>query len=140
MSGSKKFFVGVKALIVKDEKVLLLWHDRKGLQFWDMPGGKIDGDETPHQALTRELTEELPGVHNINIGQLLHVHRIEREVAEGIGLLLVVYETQVELQREILHSHEHGGYTWMPLEEAASQTLPEVADTVRAYLKRRRHG
>ena len=37
-----KFNVGVKAIIEHEGKVLLL---RKN-DFWDTPGGRIDGDET----------------------------------------------------------------------------------------------
>lgn len=37
----------------------LLTVRKRGTQAWMLPGGKRDGDETPHQALVRELAEEL---------------------------------------------------------------------------------
>jgi 8-oxo-dGTP diphosphatase len=43
--------------IVKDNALLLL-HRAKRDQ-WELPGGKIDSDETPHQAAQRELKEEI---------------------------------------------------------------------------------
>ncbi len=38
----------------------LLTVRKRGTQAWMLPGGKRDGDETPLQALVRELQEELP--------------------------------------------------------------------------------
>lgn len=49
------------AIIVQQGKVLItLRPNGKRLGgYWEFPGGKIDGRESPHQALKRELKEEL---------------------------------------------------------------------------------
>ncbi len=52
--------LGVGALIAKDNQVLLLLRKmspEKGK--WSIPGGKVEQEETPDQALLRELKEEL---------------------------------------------------------------------------------
>ncbi len=38
--------------------------------WWEFPGGKIEKDETPQQALVREIKEELTA--DINVGDLIH--------------------------------------------------------------------
>lgn len=57
----------VGAILVKHHRILL--HQRpmlKDFDFcWESPGGKVDGSETHHQALRRELQEEL----GIDIGE-----------------------------------------------------------------------
>lgn len=44
------------ALIINDGKVLLLHHKKLGV--WLYPGGHVEKNETPEQAVTREVKEE----------------------------------------------------------------------------------
>ncbi|MBW2443766.1 MAG: (deoxy)nucleoside triphosphate pyrophosphohydrolase [Deltaproteobacteria bacterium] len=48
------------AILVKDDKILIARRketDRQGGK-WEFPGGKIKGNETPHECLIREMKEE----------------------------------------------------------------------------------
>lgn len=57
----KVLYVVAGALVTPDLKVLLSRRpEGKNLAgFWEFPGGKIEPDETPRDALCRELKEEL---------------------------------------------------------------------------------
>jgi len=57
----KLLLVVAAALIDADNRVLLAQRPRgKALEgLWEFPGGKIDADERPEDALIRELKEEL---------------------------------------------------------------------------------
>ena len=57
----KKEINVVGAIIIKDGKILCAQRgETKSLAFlWEFPGGKIEEDETPREALERELVEEL---------------------------------------------------------------------------------
>lgn len=49
------FQVGVKALIMNEENQLLLVSETNNADvYWDIPGGRIDGDESFSQTLERE--------------------------------------------------------------------------------------
>ncbi len=45
------------SLIVRDEKVLLLY--RKDEEHWEVPGGKVEDEESPTKAAVREAREEI---------------------------------------------------------------------------------
>jgi len=58
---ARERLVVVAALIESDGKILACQrrkNDAFGLK-WEFPGGKVDGDENPAEALARELKEEL---------------------------------------------------------------------------------
>jgi ADP-ribose pyrophosphatase YjhB (NUDIX family) len=48
--------VGVKAVVIKDDSVLLV---KEGSDLWDFPGGGLEHEETIHSGLLREASEEL---------------------------------------------------------------------------------
>ncbi len=71
----------VAALIVRDDRLLICQrtrHQPMPLK-WEFPGGKIETGEQPHDALRRELDEEL-GI-DARIGE--EVARIRHQYANG---------------------------------------------------------
>lgn len=134
MSGaSKTFFVGVKGIIVREDKILLLKKSGDRV-FWDAPGGKIDGRETIEQALLRELREELPSVKDVVMGKLLHALVLDRDIKDDVGLSLLFYKIDVTIEGDIALSNEHSEYKWMTFDEAVrdgSEGIPEVVAVLR---------
>ncbi len=125
------FWVGVKGVVVSNDKLLILRTnpDENRGERWEFPGGRIDRDETMHQALIRELQEELPGISNIEIGDLLHAFRLPRELPEHNGLALVFYKVTADFPDDITVSSEHLESRWVSKTEAIElvpQNLHEV--------------
>lgn len=130
----KQFYVGVKAVVIKKDRLLLL--KAAGKDWWDMPGGRIDGNETIKQALRRELSEELPNHKNLNIGQLIGARRIPGSPFGELGLTLLFYRVELDLPPEIELSHEHTAAEWVPLSEVGDRPMGGVEDLL-GMLKQR---
>lgn len=47
-----------QAVVCRDGKLLLVEHKMKGRDFFNLPGGGIEENETPEEAALRELAEE----------------------------------------------------------------------------------
>ena len=50
--------IRVSAIIVKNNKVLLIHRRKQGREYWVFPGGGIEKGETPEEAIIREVKEE----------------------------------------------------------------------------------
>lgn len=49
----------VRAVIIKDNKILLIKRTRPNLSYWVIPGGGVEEKESNEEALARECLEEL---------------------------------------------------------------------------------
>lgn len=108
----RRFYAGIKGVIINKGKALILKRRNEvGALFWDLPGGRINDSEMIEEALLRELQEELPGIAKIKTGRLLHVWRLDRDLKDGIGLLLIYYLVNAHLS-EVELSKEHIEYEW----------------------------
>lgn len=130
----KHFFVGVKAVIVQDGKVLLVRGDNPGRDFWDTPGGRIDDDESILETLDRELHEELPNIASYRAGKVLHVHRVHKDIVDDVSLVLVFHEvTDVTFNGDPQVSEEHTEAAWLPIDEVIQDS--RTVESVRAALE-----
>lgn len=126
----KTFNIGIKAVIVKDGRLLIAKHRTKG--FWDVPGGRIDDDETIHETLMREIDEELPSATDVKIGDILCAYRMPDITHEdGSGLTLLMYKVEARFpDGDVARSDEHGEMFWATFEEARATGSPLLAEIV----------
>ena len=47
-----------QCIVHKEKKILMVKHRHEGEEWWCLPGGRIEVNETPEQAALRELWEE----------------------------------------------------------------------------------
>lgn len=118
----KPLYVAVKGLFFEDSKLLLLKKKDEG--FWDIPGGRIEFGETVELALQRELTEELPGINDLTIRELVAVRKKPEPLSDGIELFLVYYRVHAHLPVEIQVSDEHTEARWFDQQEIESLPAP----------------
>lgn len=118
------FYVGVKALIVRDGRVLLLnRYKPRGGSHWDLPGGRIGADEAVEMALIRELDEELPDIEVLSIGIPAFAYRLPKDLPDGHGLFLVYVRVNARLPND-LTTPDHSEHRWLN-----SREVRELPDT-----------
>lgn len=124
---NQTFYIGVKGVVVRDGKVLVLKRiNSKGQERFDMPGGRMQPNESFKQTLQRELQEELPGITNIQIGNMVGIRKTKYMFPEGRGLALVSYEVTADLPDPVQLSDEHIGYHWLSKDEVvALNVIPD---------------
>jgi 8-oxo-dGTP pyrophosphatase MutT (NUDIX family) len=132
------FYVGIKGVIVRDDKVLLLRaNGGKGRRdIWEAPGGRIDGDETMTQTLQRELHEELANITDIHIGELLHATRLPWLIDGTNSLTLVFFRVNAVFEGEPVISDEHMDWRWCTLDEARELANDITLPAIEAALNR----
>ena len=98
--------------------------------WWEFPGGKIEGGETPQQCIEREIREELSALVHAQkiIGTVdydypafhLTMHCILCTLESG-RLELLEHENALWLTRETLHSVK-----WLPADELILDKITEM--------------
>lgn len=123
----QKFEVGIKAFIVKDNKLLVLKENKDNYQlpecYWEITGGRIDvGEESLPQSevLLREIKEELGEDLKIEIGAPITTwvrKRKENEFVFLVGYICYYKSGEIKL------SEEHTEYRFVNNEEWKSLNL-----------------
>lgn len=122
----KGFVVAVKAVIVRENRVLVLQRSKEEMeqshlnkhQKWDLPGGGVYFHEKSEDGLHREIWEET---------------HLQVEIKKPISLFDVI-RNQVHLciftyaavwkGGEVCLSHEHETFDWFTLEEVEKSSMP----------------
>lgn len=120
----QRFYVGPKALIVREERLLMLREDNAQAR-WELPGGRFDvgEEERAHgDVLRREIAEELGPGFNCRIGApcLTWVRPISAQ--RGEFTFLVGYACD-QATGEVVLSDEHRELRWVARDESLSLDL-----------------
>lgn len=110
------FSVSLKAIIRnKENKFLLLIKDKDGKKYWDLPGGRIEGDDSFEETLNRELKEEIGLSSNFKvIRQIGECWELPQHIIKtDYRALVIFFEVYVDDMPLILLSKEHNDFVWM---------------------------
>ena len=132
MSSNSRTIEVVAAVIIDADRRIFATQRGYGewKDWWEFPGGKIEPDETPEQALRREIREELDA--DIQVGELLRtidydypkfhltMHCYRCTLADG-HLTLLEHEAAKWLKPTELNSVK-----WLPADEDLINELKRV--------------
>ncbi len=116
---SRSMAITIKAVVLKDDKVLLLKRSKKSLNAgkWDLPGGHIKKGETIEESIKREIKEET--TLEVEIGQIIGTTEFPKDDKlfkdEKRGLRYICYYENGEVE---LNEREHSEFKWLVIEEA----------------------
>lgn len=111
--------IGVKVLI-KNNNGLYLFLKRSKLlssdvkNSWDIPGGRINPEENLHDALIREVSEEIH--HNLENEPTLVSAQDIFVGAKNLHVVRLTYITTEDIS-DIILSDEHEDYTWRSIDD-----------------------
>ena len=127
-----QFYLTVKGIVERDGKILVL--KRSALDdhlpgVWETPGVGVDKEESPQEALKREILEETGLV--VTIGRPFNVFTFRKDTGEfkvGITFLCKYESGEVKL------SEEHSEYRFIkPSEFAELPSIPSLYEEIARY-------
>ena len=127
----KKQIKVVGAVIEKKGKILCAQRgqDKSLAGLWEFPGGKIEQNETPQQALEREIKEEL--ICEVSIKNKIITASYEYDF--GIVELTTFFCELIEGEPKLT---EHESIKWLPISELSTlEWAPADIPTIDALVK-----
>lgn len=118
----------VSVIIFYDEKKRILLQDRTCIKKfgedidWGFFGGGIEGDETPKEALIREVKEEL----GIDLKKFKYIGKYEGSIKEcNLNIILYAFISPLGNNLSLFRQKEGVGMKLFSLDEAEGLKIPE---------------
>jgi len=134
-----KLFIGAKAIVVHEGKVLLLreaaYDEGTNEGKWDVPGGRINAEEPILEGLRREVMEE-SGL-TIKPGRVLGVFETFPTIkGEACHIVRVYYEATLQTL-EVVLSQDHAEFAWVTVADLeGKECVSDVAELVNLVLQK----
>lgn len=126
--------VATKALLFKDDQILILITPDGYLDF---PGGRVDESERDlpwPEALRREVSEELGEHVSIEVGQTLFVSKRQYRKDEKTHYIAAIFFQCKYVNGEIKLSDEHVNHKWLTPKEIINNSLKFVSEDERSQI------
>lgn len=119
------------AIIVNSQKQVLVTQRSSAMQLplkWELPGGKIEPNETPEACLIREIKEELDISIKIDQSLVPNDHNYDNQVIRLIPFTCTWVSGEIQLK-------EHADYRWLHPKDLLDLNWAEAdIPVVRNYL------
>ena len=111
----KRPFVGVGAVFLNDNKILMMKREHEPLHLWSIPGGLVELGETTTEAIIREMKEEI-GV-DIEVKSLIGVYDYKVRDKDNIIKYHYVIIDYLVNQKESQNILENENLKWIKIED-----------------------
>jgi len=130
-----RFPISIKGVVLREQAVLLLKNDRNE---WELPGGKLELNETPEECLRREIREETGLV--VEVGPLVDVWVYA--IAPDVHVVIVAYGClPIAPDATVRISGEHREHVWAGVDDLSKVSIPAgYLRGVSAWMAASRHG
>ena len=112
-----RFPVSVKGIVVRDDAVVLVRNRRDE---WELPGGKLELNESPERCVAREIDEEL----GLDVEPNDLVDAWVYTIVPGTHVLVLTYGCTERVTRNAVLSGEHTRLEWIALDDVAGLRMP----------------
>lgn len=120
MKGKNRLEFGVKALILRDSKFLVMHNNGVRADLWELPGGRMEFGETAEETLKREIMEETGLIVNpIKLLDTWNLIKVDHQIT-GIIYLCSIEEGEITL------SDEHDAYKWVNADKESLDIMYDV--------------
>jgi len=117
---ARKYPVSVKGVILINDKVILLKNVRNE---WELPGGKLDPEESPEQCVQREIHEEL-GL-TVSTGRIVDAWIYDIQGKVKVVIITYACDHDYLTDEDINISHEHKDVALFEKHELDHLNMPE---------------
>jgi 8-oxo-dGTP diphosphatase len=132
-----KLMIGVKAFISKNSRVLIIreapYEEGSNFDKWDVPGGRINAEETLHEALSREVREEV-GLEIVS-SKVLYVQENFLNIrGEDCHIVRIYYAAELTGEADVVLSQDHDAYAWISAEDIPDREFVDgLAEGIGSY-------